>query len=246
MNAHLLLVEDDPQTAFLVGVLAKRAGWALRTRACVDSAWQAVQERPPDLVLLDVNLPGESGLALLGRRTQPGGGVAWALFCQSGLRRDVAAGWRAGADYWLPKELVTQPAAWARRLGEILDHARGRSAPASLGWPVVEGELASSIWAETLNGVLGHPALRPLGAEVLDPVLGRALACGFGGPAPPSWLVEGAGRLAAANLPATAPAAAVCGCVTSLLDQAWRLLGREGCEGFDASLRSAVAGWAAG
>ena len=65
--ARLLLVDDDPELGLIVGVLARKAGQALSCRPDVESAWAALAESRPDLVLLDLELPGASGLDLLRR-----------------------------------------------------------------------------------------------------------------------------------------------------------------------------------
>ena len=229
-SRRLLLVDDDPQMGVIVGMLARRAGLTMDCQPSVESAWTALRQVRPDLVLLDVNLPGKSGLELLHRRRQTPNvePFAVALFCQSGLTGDVAAGWRAGADYLLPKELVTKPDAWPRRVEEILAHAHGQAPPRSLGLPKEGSDGLRSKWGGSLNRLLDHPILRSLGEEVVEQVLRRALVHGFADAARLSWLVPGAGRLHLEGLPAEAPVAAVHGCLASLLDQVWRLLGTEG------------------
>jgi len=244
VNQHLLLVDDDPQMGDIVRILARRAGIPVSCQPSVEAAWTAVQKERPALVLLDVNLPGKSGLELLQRRrsTPDVERFATALFCQSMLTGDIAAGWRAGADYLVAKELVTQPAAWAQRIGEILEHVHGQAPPRSLGLPMEGSGSLCAGWGGALNQALDHPAPRALGVEVIDQVLRRALASGFGGAAPLSWLVPGAGQLACRGLPAAASAEAVHRCLVSLLDQVWRLLGTEAFTPFEAVLRTGVAG----
>jgi CheY-like chemotaxis protein len=235
---RLLLVDDDEQTAFLVRRSCREmAGLTLETAPDVDAGWAAVRAGRPDLVLLDVNLPGRSGLDLL--RLRDAGGVerfSIALFCQAVLDRDVAAGWRAGADYLVAKELLTRPAGWRRRIGEILDHAHGQQPPCSLEITAEGSGLLLSDWGGWLNRALDHPAsFSPvpgtgegwlsLGAEVVEEVLRRALRQGLGESVADDWLVPGAGRLAAGRLPPAPSVEAVHRCFASIRDQLWRLLG---------------------
>jgi DNA-binding response OmpR family regulator len=240
---RLLLVDDDPQMATLVRILARRAGLTLAWSADVDAAWTAIQAELPDLVLLDINLPGRSGLELLRlRRDLPAGGsFPVAIFCQTSLPRDVAAGWQAGADYLLAKNLVTQPAAWQERVDEILAHAHGQAPPRSLGWLSGGNSALLSNWGRVLNRALDHTALRPLAAEVIDQVLRRALACSFG----PAIGISGSSRSPAAfDVERLSPApsvVAVRDCFASLLDQVWRLLGTDACALFEADLRKLLA-----
>ena len=65
-NARLLIVEDDEPLAELLGVLLGGiAGWETIAVPDAGTAHQVVDQQPIDLVLLDVNLPGRSGLELL-------------------------------------------------------------------------------------------------------------------------------------------------------------------------------------
>jgi CheY-like chemotaxis protein len=238
----LLLVDDDPQMGVLVGLLARRGGWSLTCRSDVESAWAALQSERPCLVLLDLNLPGESGLELLRRRESLGGErLAVALFCQSTLHDDVAAGWRAGADYLLPKELVTRAADWQQRVREILAHTHGQGERGSLGCPAEAGGALASTWGESVNRALDHPALRSLGTEVIDAVLQRALASGFGAAVRPSWRIPGAARLACGELPPAPSIEAARDCLASLLDQVWCLLGSQPCASLEAAVRADLA-----
>jgi hypothetical protein len=93
-----------------------------------------------------------------------------------------------------------------------------------------------------VNRALDHPALRALGAEVVVPVLARALVHGFGAVARLSWLVLERGRLSCRNLPSAPPIDSVRDCLESLVDQVWCLLGSEVCKPFHLSLRTAVFG----
>ena len=131
---RLLLLDDDPDLGLVVRVLTRRGGHDLTHHLDAESAWAGLDAARPDLILLDVNLPGTSGLEFLRRlRASPGHArQAVALFVQPALRGDIAAGWIAGADYLVSKDLVTQPDAWKVRLDEIVEHLRGRDSGTSL------------------------------------------------------------------------------------------------------------------
>src|SRR5262249_2890764 len=109
----VLLVDDDAETAFVVGLLCRRGGQDFTRAADVPTALSWLAGNRWALILLDINLAGASGLDLLAalpdRATRP----PVALFCQSGLWTDLAAGWNAGADFWMPKDLIGRPADWA-------------------------------------------------------------------------------------------------------------------------------------
>jgi CheY-like chemotaxis protein len=240
-SRHLLLVDDDPQMSVLVGVLARRAGLTVTCRADVDSAWSAVLADPPELVLLDVNLPVKSGLELLRQRQQtpPPDPFAVALFCQPMMAHDVAAGWREGADYLLAKDLVTSAPDWQRRVQEILEHARGQSPIPSLGWPKEKDDLLLSRWGEVLHAALDHPSLRSLGVEVIEQVHRRALVGAFGSEGQRAWLEPQAGGAALVSRP-PGGIDSVRHCFASLIDQVWRLLGSGPSTQLVAALRATV------
>ena len=64
----LLLVDDSKEMGFIVVCLGKRAGWEVVVCVDAEAAWDALAQRQPDLVLLDVNLPGASGAAVAAPR----------------------------------------------------------------------------------------------------------------------------------------------------------------------------------
>lgn len=57
----MLVVDDDPDFRTLVRSLCERAGLRVEEAADVSGALVAAEEAPPDVVLLDVKLPGASG-----------------------------------------------------------------------------------------------------------------------------------------------------------------------------------------
>ena len=238
-SPYLLLVDDDPEISAIVGVLARKAGQSLLRCRDVASAWEALRQAEPDLILLDVNLPGESGLTLLARLRAADGYLAElrvALFCQSGLGRDVAAGWASGADYLVPKDLVCDPAGWSRRVGEILGHAGGQARFDSLG---LLREVREPIdWVEAVRRAADIPDLRRLGAEVVDQLLRRALAHAFGRFASDWWKAV-SGGIAPVGPFCTATPEQVKRVLTSFVEQVWCLLGSRACQACADRLRAA-------
>jgi two-component system KDP operon response regulator KdpE len=63
----ILLVEDDEDTRFALRVRLTASGYVTREATDVDSALAAVGRERPDLILLDLGLPGGGGLAVLER-----------------------------------------------------------------------------------------------------------------------------------------------------------------------------------
>ena len=241
--ANLLLVDDDPDLGLIVTALARQGGHSVACCADVPTAWEALRRTVPDLLLLDVNLPGTSGVELCRRvRASPRlARLPVALFTHWGLPSDVAAGLEAGADFVVAKDLIVRPPDWQRRLEEILARAHGQPQQPSLGFEADAGAGPLGDWVGPLNKVLGHSSLRRLGAEVLHVVLRRALEQTNGSnPLPAtdlvSWLKDGT-RLDPGRV-GSVPARLACAFLTQLADQLWCLLGTEGI----AALRLALAG----
>ena len=58
-------VEDDAAIRELISYATQTAGYEVRGFESGESFWQALKERIPDLLLLDIMLPGEDGLSIL-------------------------------------------------------------------------------------------------------------------------------------------------------------------------------------
>ena len=61
----LLVVEDDPAIAEMYTYALNRAGYDVVVAGSAAAALEVVAERVPDLVLMDIGLPGPSGLQML-------------------------------------------------------------------------------------------------------------------------------------------------------------------------------------
>jgi DNA-binding response OmpR family regulator len=61
MTRQILVVDDEPSIVLSLEFLMKEAGYAVRVAADGEAALQAIGAAPPDLVLLDVNLPKRNG-----------------------------------------------------------------------------------------------------------------------------------------------------------------------------------------
>ena len=63
---RVLLIEDEPNIATAIAFLLQRDGWRVSTHCDGASAMDAVARHVPDVVVLDVMLPGKSGFDILG------------------------------------------------------------------------------------------------------------------------------------------------------------------------------------
>jgi DNA-binding response OmpR family regulator len=60
-QAEILLVDDDPEIREMTSLLLGGAGFEVRTAGSGEEAIYRTQQEPPDLVLLDINMPGVDG-----------------------------------------------------------------------------------------------------------------------------------------------------------------------------------------
>ncbi|HKL06709.1 MAG TPA: response regulator [Roseovarius sp.] len=65
MNKKVLLIEDEPNIIEAVSFILSRDGWDVKTHSNGHDAVDAVRNRTPDLIILDVMLPGKSGFDIL-------------------------------------------------------------------------------------------------------------------------------------------------------------------------------------
>ncbi len=64
MSDLILVVEDNETNQTLVRAVLELAGYRVAVAGSADEAWEAVRELSPDLILMDVQLPGQDGLSL--------------------------------------------------------------------------------------------------------------------------------------------------------------------------------------
>lgn len=240
----LLLVDDAREMSLIVSRLARRAGCGLHHCGDGPSALSFLAERIPDLLLLDINLPGMSGpdLCQQVRQSPRLAGLPVAVFTHEGLSDDVAAGLEAGADFLFWKDLVVAPEAWAARLAEILQTVRSRRADAPLRW---EREATHfpipTDWIAILNGALRLPALRGPGPPVVRVLLRRALSQVFGPSETDSWLTADGCALDATRVPPAAARDAI-GLADALAEQVRCVLGSSAGTPIRGALAAAIPG----
>jgi DNA-binding response OmpR family regulator len=122
-KARIVVVEDD--AALLQGLMDVLVfnGYEVRGVPEGGAGLKAVLENPCDLVLLDVMLPGLDGLSVCReiRRRKPNQAVV--MITAKGAEDDIVAGFKAGADDYIPKpfslrELMVRVEAVLRRSGK--------------------------------------------------------------------------------------------------------------------------------
>ena len=64
MTASILVADDEPNIVLSLEFLLKQAGFRVRTVSDGEAALAAIAQEPPDLILLDVMIPGRDGFAV--------------------------------------------------------------------------------------------------------------------------------------------------------------------------------------
>ena len=121
----VLVVDDEPKIAQLARDYLEHAGFAVLTAGDGASAVQAAKVRNPDLVVLDLGLPGLDGLEVL-RAIRAGGSVPVVVVKARDTELDKVLGLELGADDYVtkpfsPRELVARVRAVLRRLERAVE-----------------------------------------------------------------------------------------------------------------------------
>jgi len=116
---NIVLVEDDPPLRTLTTRALQENGYTVRPAATAPEMWRAFEQGPVDLVLLDIMLPGTSGIDLC-RELRRTSDVPIIFISAKGSETDRVVGLELGADDYLAKpfdmdELAARLSAIARR-----------------------------------------------------------------------------------------------------------------------------------
>ena len=122
MTGHVLLIEDEPNIAEALRFILVRDGWQVSTIADGALALAAVARHRPDVVILDLMLPGASGLDILRSLRADAGTVALPVLMLTarGQGRDREAAEQAGVTAFMTKPFANN---------EILARLRDMVAP---------------------------------------------------------------------------------------------------------------------
>ena len=111
-GARVLVVDDDPALAEMLGIVLRGEGFEPSFVSDGDAALGAFRRERPDVVLLDLMLPGTSGIEVC-RQIRAESGVPIVMLTAKGDTTDVVLGLESGADDYVvkpfkPKELVAR------------------------------------------------------------------------------------------------------------------------------------------
>jgi len=127
---QVLVVDDEPHIRTVLRGYLEADGFAVAEAADAEAAIRLVRQRPPDLMLLDVKLPGIDGLEAL-RRVRTFSDVYVILVTARSEEVDKLVGLAVGADDYVTKPF--SPREVAARVKAVLRRDRGpRSAAAAL------------------------------------------------------------------------------------------------------------------
>ena len=127
---HLLMIEDDARLAAMVGEYLTQSGFVVTHMPDGESGLGALQDKPVDLVVLDLMLPGIDGLEVCRRiRALPGDAarVPVLMLTAKGDPMDRVVGLEIGADDYLPKPF--EPRELLARIRAVLRRHQGGAAP---------------------------------------------------------------------------------------------------------------------
>ena len=104
-DVHILFADDDPGMRALVVINLEAEGFAVTTAEDGCSALEKVERIRPDLIVLDVMMPGRDGLDVLQelKKRPEVAGIPVVLLTAKATDADVWEGWKAGADYYMTK-----------------------------------------------------------------------------------------------------------------------------------------------
>jgi len=118
--AHILVVDDDARLRALLSRYLSGEGFRVTTAGSAADARDQLRAVQPDLLVLDVTMPDETGLEFTATLRQERAGTPILLLTARGAPEDRIAGFEAGADDYLgkpfdPRELVLRIRAMLRR-----------------------------------------------------------------------------------------------------------------------------------
>lgn len=110
MTYSVLVVDDEPNIVLSLEFLMKKAGYTVRVARTGEEAMQAIEATPPDLVLLDVMIPGRNGFDVCQSiRADPAlETVKIVMLTAKGREIEREKGMALGADDYITKPFSTR------------------------------------------------------------------------------------------------------------------------------------------
>lgn len=104
-TARVLYADDDPAMRTLFALNLEAEGFHVETVPDGDQAYEAAVDAHPDLIVLDVMMPGRDGFTVLRalKENPETSEIPVVLLTAKATDADVWEGWRSGADYYITK-----------------------------------------------------------------------------------------------------------------------------------------------
>lgn len=109
MSKRILVVDDEPNIVLSLEFLMEKQGFAVRTAYDGEQALQAISESPPDLILLDINMPKLNGYEVCAavRANPDWNNVRILILTAKGRDVEREKGLAMGADEYVTKPFST-------------------------------------------------------------------------------------------------------------------------------------------
>jgi DNA-binding response OmpR family regulator len=153
MAKHILIVDDDALLRRSLSLQLEQAGYRVSTAASAEDALALVQRDQPDLILLDVGLPGMDGLQAL-RHFQKDMDVPVIFVTARRRELDTILGLELGADNYITKPF--NPDVLLAHVKALLRRTERQAATPSAPPPLTVGDLVIDPAAHTVT-VAGRP-----------------------------------------------------------------------------------------
>lgn len=124
LRATILVVDDNPANLLLTKTLLRASGYLVQEAADAEEALQSVRQTVPDLILMDIQLPGQDGLSATRRlKADPAtASIRVVALSAHALAEEQAAAFAAGCDGYLTKPIDTR--AFPGQIANLLDSGR--------------------------------------------------------------------------------------------------------------------------
>lgn len=105
MGKRVLLIEDEPNIIEAISFILSRDGFTVHTHEDGETAIAKVKAAPPDMIILDVMLPGKSGFEILRelRADSANSTLPILMLTARGQEKDREQAIRLGADHFMTK-----------------------------------------------------------------------------------------------------------------------------------------------
>lgn len=108
MKRNILVVDDEIGALTLIGIMLERGGFSVLKAKDAKSALAVLDQNTPDLIILDVMMPGMDGIELCKviRDRNDTGEIPVLILSARGDAESVMRGMEAGANDYLPKPIL--------------------------------------------------------------------------------------------------------------------------------------------